>query len=53
VDTKNASIFPKKVKPNDRFAQIMLNAVIPSKLKVVDELSETKRGEGGFGSTGK
>ena len=41
--------FPFKI--GDRVGQAYLEEVIPMEFKVVDELSETKRGEGGFGST--
>ena len=42
-----------KINPNDRIAQMVLCPVIKAELEVVDELQDTKRGEGGFGSTGK
>ncbi len=38
--------------PGDRMAQAVLAAVEPVSLKEVSELSETDRGEGGFGHTG-
>lgn len=37
----------------DRIAQLMFIPVIQPKLEVVDDFSETERGEGGFGSSGK
>jgi dUTP pyrophosphatase len=37
---------------NDRIAQIVVVKVEKRELKVVDKLSVTKRGEGGFNSTG-
>ena len=42
-----------KINPNDRIAQMVLCPVIKAELVEVDELQNTKRGEGGFGSTGK
>ena len=51
--THNANIFPKIIKPGDRIAQIMMKKIVSTEIKIVDELSETKRGDGGFGSTGK
>ena len=42
-----------KINPNDRIAQMVLCPVIKAELEVVDELQDTKRGRGGFGSTGK
>ena len=40
------------VKPNDRIAQAVVCPVIRAEWCLTDELSETERGEGGFGSTG-
>ena len=37
----------------DRVAQLIICPVTRAELVVVDALSETERGEGGFGSTGK
>jgi len=37
----------------DRIGQIKLGATEPMDFEVVDELSDTDRGDGGFGSTGK
>lgn len=42
----------KKVREGDRIAQAMILPVHKVGFEVVDELSETKRGNGGFGSTG-
>ena len=41
------------VKRGDRIAQAVLCPVIKADMRVVDELSETIRGTGGHGSTGK
>ena len=41
------------VKNNDRIAQMILTPVIKMELQETNELPETVRGEGGFGSTGK
>lgn len=41
-----------KVEPCERIAQMVLLPCIDMKFQVVDELSETVRGAGGFGSTG-
>jgi dUTP pyrophosphatase len=40
-------------KVGDRVAQIMIIPHPPIEFDAVDELSDTERGEGGFGSTGK
>ncbi len=38
---------------NDRIAQMVLAPVIKMELEEINELPKSKRGEGGFGSTGK
>ena len=40
-------------KSGDRVAQLVICPVVQASLSVVAELSETVRGSGGFGSTGK
>jgi dUTP pyrophosphatase len=40
------------IKKNDRIAQIVVTKVEKRDLHIVNELSETKRGDGGFNSTG-
>ena len=39
--------------PDERIAQMVIAKYEQAKIEVVTELSETSRGEGGFGSTGK
>ena len=41
------------VQPADRIAQLMITPVVQATLEMVDELDDTARGAGGFGSTGK
>ena len=41
------------IKKGDRIAQMVFAPVLIAKTEVVDNLPETKRGEGGFGSTGR
>lgn len=41
------------IKPGQRIAQLMIVPVAQAELVQVEDLSETDRGEGGFGSTGK
>ena len=41
------------VRPGDRIAQLMIAPVVRANLQMVEELDETARGAGGFGSTGK
>lgn len=43
---------PRMVKAGERIAQAMVLPVTQVQFEVVDELSETERGEGGLGSTG-
>lgn len=40
------------VKKGDRIAQLIIETITPTKIVEVAELDNTKRGEGGFGSTG-
>jgi len=42
-----------EIKIGDRIAQAVIKEVIQASFEEVEELSETKRGEKGFGSTGK
>ena len=41
------------VNNGDRIAQMVLMPVLKASFEEVDELSDTVRGSGGFGSTGK
>jgi dUTP pyrophosphatase len=43
---------PVRIKPGDRIAQACLVPCPRVECEVVDQLSETERGAGGFGSTG-
>ena len=47
------SIAENDYKVGDRIAQIMIIPYPPIEFEEADELSDTERGEGGFGSTGK
>ena len=42
-----------KIQPNERIGQLILSKVYKLDFEVKDGLSETKRGDGGFGHTGK
>lgn len=42
-----------RYKVGDRIGQIKIGITLPIEFKEVDELSETERGEGGYGSTGE
>ena len=41
------------IKPGERIAQVIINKFEKVNFKFVDTLSDTDRGEGGFGHTGK
>ncbi len=49
----NLSQEPYTIQPGDRIAQMVVMPVVQAKLTQVQELPQTQRGEGGFGSTGK
>jgi dUTP pyrophosphatase len=49
----NSSDKPYTVEPGDRIAQLMFIPVFCAEFIPSDELDETERGAGGFGSTGK
>lgn len=53
VSLNNISDEDYTVMPGERIAQLIVTPVVIPEISVVDELPETKRGEGGFGSTGK
>ena len=41
------------IEPNERIAQLIVTPFLAVTFEETDELSETKRGAGGFGSTGR
>lgn len=49
----NMSVNALHVSPGDRIAQAMLLPVAQVEFEEVDDLGATKRGTGGFGSSGK
>ena len=53
VALHNDSEEEREVRNGDRIAQLVFLPYITGEIKVVDELSDTERGDGGFGSTGK
>tara|TARA_R110002126_G_scaffold37800_1_gene113617 strand:- start:227 stop:691 length:465 start_codon:yes stop_codon:yes gene_type:complete len=53
VSLANHSEVTQYIEPGERIAQVMLEEVIPFQWEQVDELEETDRGVGGFGSTGE
>ena len=48
-------VFPNmpRYKVGDRIGQIKLGVTLPIEFEEVDELSDTERGDGGYGSTGR
>ena len=48
----NHSNQPQTLQPGERVAQFVITPVLQPAYEEVDELTDTSRGEGGFGSTG-
>lgn len=44
--------YPRMIQPGDRIAQLVIMPYLSVYFHEVDELSDTDRGDGGFGSTG-
>ncbi len=53
VALHNDSPVPRTVTPGERIAQLVVMPFLSVEFDEVETLSETARGEGGFGSTGK
>lgn len=49
----NHSKEPQVVEPGERIAQFVITPVLTPEYMLVEELTDTQRGIGGFGSTGK
>ena len=49
----NTGSEPYTILPGDRIAQLMVTPVVQPAVELVEELPETTRGAGGFGSTGR
>lgn len=49
----NHSNKPQSILPGERIAQLVITPVLTPGFAEVEELSDTDRGSGGFGSTGK
>lgn len=52
VGLRNTSDTPYTVQPGDRVAQLLILPVELPELELCEQLEETQRGAGGFGSTG-
>ena len=53
VAVHNDSNLTQSIQPGERIAQLILMPYVPMSFEEVSDLSETERGTGGFGSTGK
>ena len=53
VGLQNSGDEDYTIQPGDRIAQLMITPVVQAQVTLVDELDDTQRGAGGFGSTGK
>lgn len=53
VPVVNISNEPYTIEPQERIAQMIIARVEQAEIKVVTELTDTERGIGGFGHTGK
>ena len=53
VGLVNHGDVPYTIQPGDRIAQLMVLPILRPTLTVVEDLDETERGSGGFGSTGR
>jgi len=53
VVLRNTSDEEFRINKGDKIAQLLIQPIVTAKVKEVKELSETVRGEGRFGSTGK
>lgn len=49
----NHSSQPQVIEPEERVAQMVIVPFLPAQYEESDKLSDTVRGEGGFGSTGR
>ncbi len=53
VGLRNSSKIPYTVRPGERIAQLIVMPVCLPEVEEAEELSQTQRGTGGFGSTGQ
>ena len=53
VALHNHNTIPVTIEPNERIAQLVITPFLKAIYNEVEALSDTVRGEGGFGSTGK
>ncbi len=53
VKLYNHSDEPCELKAGDKISQLVIMPILTPNFELVDELEETERGDGGFGSTGR
>lgn len=53
VSLHNHSDIPQTIEPGERVAQLVITPFLTADFRETDSLSDTVRGAGGFGSTGK
>lgn len=53
IPLHNHSSLPQEIAPNERIAQMIFTPYLKGIFEEADELANTERGTGGFGSTGK
>jgi dUTP pyrophosphatase len=53
VKLYNHSDKPCELKAGDKVSQLVVMPILTPSFELVDELDETERGDGGFGSTGR
>lgn len=53
VALHNHGSVPQEINPGDRIAQLLITPVLTPPYQEAEELTDTHRGTGGFGSTGK
>lgn len=53
IPVVNLSNEPYEIQPQERVCQMVISKVEHVQIELVEEISETTRGSGGFGSTGK
>ena len=53
VAIHNDSLYMQEIAPGERIAQLVIMPYLPVEFEEVDDLTDTQRGKGGFGSTGR
>ena len=53
VALHNHGLEPQTIVPGDRVAQLLITPVLTPAYMEMEELTDTERGQGGFGSTGR